>query len=141
MVPPNPTARMGRNSRMAVDILLVDDDEVQGATRKTILDRSGHVAGIASNAVEALDFLRSPEGFSVRMVVTDHLMPGMNGPEFVRALRKAGFLFPVLVLSGYPDAEDEYKSLDVAFRIKPFPPEQLIAFVQYLVSSFERRTA
>ncbi len=85
--------------------------------------------------------MQSAEGFSVRMVVTDHLMPGMNGPEFVRALRKAGFTFPVLVLSGYPDVEDEYTSLDVAFRVKPFPPDQLIAFVQYLLGSLERRTA
>ena len=126
---------------MAVDILLVDDDAVQGATRKAILDRAGLLAAVVSHGQEALNFLQSAEGFSVRIVVTDHLMPGMNGPEFVRALRKAGFTFPVLVLSGYPDVEDEYKSLDVAFRVKPFPPDQLIAFVQYLLGSFERRTA
>jgi CheY-like chemotaxis protein len=127
--------------RMAVDILLVDDDAVQGATRKAILDRAGLLVAVVSHGQEALNFLQSAEGFTVRMVVTDHLMPGMNGPEFVRALRKAGYAFPVLVLSGYPDAEDEYKSLDVAFRIKPFPPDQLIAFAQYLLSSFERRSA
>ncbi len=126
---------------MAVDILLLDDDAVQGATRKSILDRAGHLAVVLSHGMEALNFLQSSEGYSVRMVVTDHLMPGMNGPEFVRALRKAGYVFPILVLSGYPDAEDEYKSLDVAFRVKPFPPEQLIAIVQYLLSSLERRTA
>jgi len=126
---------------MAVDILLVDDDAVQGATRKAILDRAGLLVAVVSHGQEALNFLQSAEGFTVRMVVTDHLMPGMNGPEFVRALRKAGYAFPVLVLSGYPDAEDEYKSLDVAFRIKPFPPDQLIAFAQYLLSSFERRSA
>jgi DNA-binding response OmpR family regulator len=126
---------------MAVDILLVDDDAVQGATRKAILERSGLLAVVVSHGREALNFLQSDEGFTVRMVVTDHHMPGMNGPEFVRALRRAGYIFPVLVLSGYPDVEDEYKSLDAAFRVKPFPPDQLIAFVQYLLSSFERRTA
>jgi CheY-like chemotaxis protein len=126
---------------MAVDILLLDDDVVQGATRKAILDGCGHFAAIKSDGRQALDFLKSPDGFSVRMVITDHLMPGMNGPEFVRALRKARFLFPVLVLSGYPDAEEEYKSLDVSFRLKPFPPGELIAFVHYLLTSFERRSA
>jgi len=128
-------------SGMAVDILLVDDDAVQGATRKAILDRAGLLAVVVSHGQDALNFLRSAEGFTVRMVVTDHLMPGMNGPEFVRALRKAGYAFPVLVLSGYPDVEDEYKSLDVAFRVKPFPPDQLIAFAHYLLNSFERRSA
>ena len=126
---------------MAVDILLLDDDAVQGATRKSILDRAGYSAVVLSHGREALNFLQSPAGFSVHMVVTDHLMPGMNGPEFVRMLRKAGYVFPILVLSGYPDVEEEYKSLDVAFRVKPFPPDQLIAIVKYFSSSLERRTA
>jgi DNA-binding response OmpR family regulator len=126
---------------MAVDILLVDDDAVQGATRKAILDRAGLHATVVSHGQEALNYLRSEQGFTVRMVVTDHLMPGMNGLEFVRALRKAGYTLPVLVLSGYPDVEDDYRSLDVAFRVKPFPPDQLIAFAQYLLDSFELRSA
>jgi DNA-binding NtrC family response regulator len=121
---------------MAVDILLVDDDPVQGGTRKAILDRAGLFAAVVSRGQDALNFLQTAEGLGVRMVVSDHLMPGMNGPEFVKALRKAGCAFPVLVLSGYPDAEDEYESL-----VKPFPPDQLIAFAQYLLNSFERRSA
>jgi DNA-binding response OmpR family regulator len=126
---------------MAVDILLVDDDPVQGATRKAILDRAGFFSTVVSHGQQALHFLQSAEGITVRMVVTDHLMPGMNGPEFVRALRKAGYTLPVLVLSGYPDVEDEYESLDASFRVKPFPPDQLIALAQYLLKSFERRSA
>lgn len=126
---------------MAVDILLLDDDAVQGATRKAILERAGYHTVVLARGQEALNFLQTPEGYSVGMVVTDHLMPGMNGPDFVKALRKAGYAFPVMVLSGYPDAENEYKTLDVAFRVKPFPPEQLIALIQYLVDSSTRRTA
>jgi CheY-like chemotaxis protein len=132
---------MEKKLRMPVDILLLDDDAVQGATRKAILERGGHHAAVVSHGAEALKFLESPEGFAVSMVVTDHLMPGMNGPEFVRALRKAGHRLPVLVLSGYPDVEDEYESLDATFRVKPFPPDQLIALVQYLIDSYHRRTA
>jgi CheY-like chemotaxis protein len=126
---------------MAVDILLVDDDAVQGATRKAILDRVGHLAAIATDGLAALDFLRSPEGASVRMVITDHLMPGMNGPDFVRALQQAGFALPVLVLSGYAEAEEEYEALNVTFRLKPYAPDRLIAVVQYLIDAFQRRSA
>jgi len=126
---------------MAVDILVVDDDAVQATTRKAILNRAGFVVAVVSRGQEALNFLESAEGFTVRMVVTDHLMPGMNGPDFVKALRKAGYTLPVLVLSGYPDVEDEYQSLDISFRVKPFPPDQLIAFAHYLLNSFERRSA
>jgi CheY-like chemotaxis protein len=126
---------------MPVDVLLVDDDAVQAATRKAILDRGGLSVAIAADGREALRFLESQGGYSVRMVITDHLMPVMNGVDFVRALRKAGYLFPVLVLSGYPDVEEQYESLNVAFRIKPFPPDQLIALIQYLLAASERRTA
>ncbi len=133
--------RLDKFLRMPVDVLLVDDDAVQAATRKAILDRGGLSVAIAADGREALKFLESQGGYSVRMVITDHLMPVMNGVDFVRALRKAGYLFPVLVLSGYPDVEEQYESLNVAFRIKPFPPDQLIALIQYLLAASERRTA
>ncbi len=126
---------------MPVDVLLVDDDAVQAGTRKAILDRAGFSVAIRPDGREALSFLNSQSGSSVRMVVTDHLMPTMNGVDFVVSLRAAGYRLPVLVLSGYPDVEPQYGSLDVAFRVKPFPPDQLIALVQYLLVAAERRTA
>jgi CheY-like chemotaxis protein len=126
---------------MPVDILLLDDDAVQGSTRKAILERAGYVTRVASHGPEALNFLKSPEGASVRIVITDHLMPGMGGPEFVRGLRAFNSIVPVLVLSGYTDAEEDYESLQVVFRVKPFPPDQLIALIRYFVESAERRTA
>ncbi len=124
-----------------MDLLLVDDDALQAGTRKAILERAGHLVRVETSALLALDFLRSPEGSTTRMVITDHLMPGMNGPDLVKNLRAAGFRFPVLVLSGYADAEDDYESLDVAFRVKPFPPDQLIALIEFLLASSERRSA
>jgi len=126
---------------MPLDVLLVDDDAVQAATRRAILNQAGHSVAIAADGQEALKFLDSADGSSVCMVVTDHLMPSMNGVEFVSRLRKAGNLLPVLVLSGYADVEREYESLDVFFRVKPFPPDQLVALVRFLLTAAERRTA
>jgi DNA-binding response OmpR family regulator len=126
---------------MAADILLLDDDVIQGATRKAILDQAGYRTILVTEGQRALDALQSPEGYDVRLVVTDHSMPVMNGPQFVRAARKNGYTFPILVLSGYPDIEEQYDSLDVAIRVKPFPPEQFIAFVRYLVDSCNLRSA
>ncbi|HZD48558.1 MAG TPA: response regulator [Silvibacterium sp.] len=126
---------------MPVDVLLVDDDAVQAATRKAILNQAGHSVAVAADGQAALRFLDTQEGSLVRLVLTDHLMPGMNGVEFVDSLRKAGYLLPVLVLSGYADAEEEYASLDVSFRVKPFPPDQLTSLVHFLLAAAERRTA
>jgi CheY-like chemotaxis protein len=126
---------------MAVNILLVDDDALQGATRKSILERAGYSVRVSVDGPEALAFLESQESHCLRLVITDHLMPVMSGPDFVRNLRKTGSRLPVIVLSGFADVEDEYESLDVTCRVKPFPPDQLIALVQYLLANSERRTA
>jgi DNA-binding response OmpR family regulator len=77
----------------------------------------------------------------VGLVVTDHLMPGMNGPEFVAILRMRFPDLPVVVLSGLAEAEDDYCDLDVIFRVKPFPPDELLALVRMLLSQPIGRTA
>ncbi|HEY0796918.1 MAG TPA: response regulator [Acidisarcina sp.] len=119
---------------MPFAVLLVDDNAVQAATRRAILSRAGNEVTVASSAASALlamernDFLAS-----LGLVVTDHLMPGMNGPEFVRGLREFAPKLPVLVISGLGEAELEYEGLDVLFRVKPFPPEQLISLVRSIL--------
>jgi CheY-like chemotaxis protein len=127
---------------MTADILLVDDNPIQAATRKAILMRSGRTVAVASDGRQALDLIESSGStWPIRLIVTDHLMPGMNGPEFVAQVRSRFPDLPVLVLSGLPDAEEEYRDLDVTFRVKPFPPDQLIALVRFLLTKPMSRTA
>ncbi len=66
------------------------------------------------------------------MLITDHLMPEMSGPELVRHVRAASRM-PILVLSGLPEAEADYEGMDVFFRLKPIPPEELIALSKNLL--------
>jgi len=126
---------------MTADILLVDDNDIQAATRKAILARSGRSVAVASDGERALEYLDEPGTGPVGLVITDHLMPGMNGPEFVAQLRERFAQVPVLVLSGMADAEDEYEELDVIFRVKPLPPEELLALVRSLLDQPMGRTA
>lgn len=78
---------------------------------------------------------------SIGLVITDHLMPGMNGPEFVTELRRLYPDLPVLVLSGMAEAEDQYGDLEVIFRVKPLPPEELLSLVRRLLIEPIGRTA
>lgn len=127
---------------MAADILLVDDNCIQATTRKAILARTGRSVAVACDGAEALEFLRNSEmGYPVRLVITDHLMPGMAGPEFVTEMRKRYPSLPVLVLSGLTDAENAYSQLDVMFRLKPCPPEELLALVRSVLHEPMSRTA
>ena len=127
---------------MLAEILLVDDNCIQATTRKAILARAGGDVAVACDGRQALAML-DQEGTMrpVALVVTDHLMPGMNGPEFVAALRLRFPDLPVLVLSGLEEAEDEYEDLDVMFRLKPFPPDELLSLVRALLSQPIGRTA
>lgn len=121
--------------RMPATLLLIDDNAVQAATRQTILKRAGHFVIAALNPARALEQIQAGEfPAEIQLVITDHLMPGMSGADFVRALRKTHPKLPVLVISGLPEAEEEYEGLDVAFRIKPVLPESLLETVRTLVA-------
>src|SRR5580700_2301089 len=121
-------------SRMPATLLLIDDNAVQAATRQTILRRAGHFVIAALNPARALEQIQTGEfPAEIQLVITDHLMPGMSGADFVRALRKTHPKLPVLVISGLPEAEEEYAGLDVTFRMKPVLPENLLETVGTLV--------
>jgi CheY-like chemotaxis protein len=127
---------------MTADILLVDDNAVQATTRRSILLRTGRAVLIAGGAEQALEMLEDPcLAISVGLVITDHCMPGMNGPEFIARLRDLLPSVPVVVLSGFPDVEEEYTDLNILFRIKPVGPDQLIALAESLLDPPLTKTA
>jgi CheY-like chemotaxis protein len=127
---------------MIADILLVDDNCIQATTRKAILARSGRDVAVACDGPQALAMLDQAGGLRpVGLVITDHLMPGMNGPEFVAELRNRFPDLPVVVLSGLAEAEDEYRDLDVLFRVKPCPPDELLSVVRSQLDQPLSRTA
>ena len=120
---------------MIPTILLVDDNAIQATARRNVLLKTGRAVVLASgagNALEMLDGAALQE--SVGLVITDHQMPGMNGPELVERLRERLPNIPVIVLSGYVDVEPEYDGLNVIFRTKPIAPEQLIGLVKSLLA-------
>jgi CheY-like chemotaxis protein len=126
---------------MSVRILLVDDNHIQSATRQAILEGAGREVCIAQQGQQALELLTEPGTCPLGLVITDHLMPVMSGPEFVTELRRRGYTLPVIVLSGLPDAESAYQGLNVVFRLKPFDPASLIRLVQDLLGECMRRSA
>ena len=119
-------------------ILLIDDNAIQAATRQTILKRAGYFVIAVLNPQRALDQFRDNEfPEDIDLVITDHVMPGMNGSTFVQALRQLNPALPVLVISGLDEAEGEYAGLHVTFRIKPLPPDDLLTTVHSLVRDRE----
>jgi CheY-like chemotaxis protein len=123
-------------------ILLVDDNHLQAATRRAILESSGCEVSVAPHGREALDYLNEHDSpHEIGLVITDHLMPVMSGPEFVAEMRRQGFSIPIIVLSGLPDAEAAYEGMNVVFRLKPCDPDSLIRLTQDLLGECMRRSA
>jgi|SRR5271155_4983533 len=119
---------------MTDTILLIDDNAVQAATRQTILKRAGYFVIAGLNPERALEQFQGGEfPAEIRLVITDHVMPCMNGSEFVRELRKTHPNLPVLVISGLAEAEGQYEGMDVMFRLKPLLPDNLLASVHGLM--------
>ena len=122
------------SAHMEPAVLLLDDNAIQAATRQTILRRSGYFAFAALNAKRALEQFQNDEfPAEIRAVITDHIMPGMSGSDFVRELRKTHPRLPVMVISGLEEAQVEYAGMNVEFLVKPVPPEQLLSHLRALL--------
>lgn len=112
-------------------VLLLDDNPAQLTIREMVLRKAAIDCHVATNANGALALLRSDPGKEkIGAVITDHLMPGMDGVEFVKQLRLFNPEIPVIVISGLPDADQEYQGLNVIFRLKPCEPDELINLVR-----------
>jgi CheY-like chemotaxis protein len=82
-------------------ILIVDDNELGLAARKSVLAELGHVIVTSIHPGTALEIC-SQQNFD--LVVTDFRMPGMDGMEFIQHVRAIRPAMPIILLSGFTDA-------------------------------------
>jgi two-component system cell cycle sensor histidine kinase/response regulator CckA len=113
-------------------ILLVEDEEGLRSLNARGLRSRGYSVIEASNGVEALEALEEKES-SVDLVVSDVVMPEMDGPTLLKTMRVKNPDLKIIFVSGY--AEDAFeKSLpenqQFAFLPKPFTLSQLVAAVK-----------
>ena len=83
-------------------ILLVEDNNEVRSTAVTILEQLGYSVLIAENGTEAVEMM-STKGQTVHLLLTDVVMPGMNGKELYAALAGSYPSLKVLYMSGYTD--------------------------------------
>ncbi|HLM53299.1 MAG TPA: ATP-binding protein, partial [Pseudoxanthomonas sp.] len=111
--------------------LLVDDEELVRLSTADMLNDLGYAVIEASSAEEAMRRIAEGERFDV--VVTDHLMPGMNGTDLALAIRAARPGLPVLLISGY--AEREGIEPNLPRLTKPFRKDELASSLAQLASN------
>ncbi len=123
-------------------ILLIDDNAIQAATRQTILRRAGYFVIAVLSPIRALEqFKDDAYPALINAVITDHIMPGMNGAQFVRELRKIRPNLPIMVISGLEEAEQEYAGMNVQFLLKPLSPDLLLSHLHGLIDQRQEGAA
>ncbi|MBI5185658.1 MAG: response regulator [Nitrospinae bacterium] len=122
-------------------ILVVDDDEPLRFALSLSLKMSGFRLETAGNGREALDkILSAIEGKSpFDLLITDIIMPEMNGLELVERLSHAGVKIPVLVMSAHARGAKIFCPLPrkgiACFLEKPFNMEEMIHSVNLLLKN------
>lgn len=113
------------NSTAGKTILVVEDEEIIREMIRQILLESGYRVITAENGAEALKICEAGEtGFD--LIVTDFVMPQMNGRELVEKIKAVCGEKKVLYISGYTDDSEFLKSISASernFIAKPFSPE------------------
>jgi CheY-like chemotaxis protein len=108
-------------------VLVIDDNPTQLSVRQALLRDAGFSVTAVQSAEEALDWLvHDVSSRELRVILTDHVLPGASGAAFARSLRDSRPAVRVFVITGMDEAEPEYSGLGVTFLRKPCPPEELI---------------
>ena len=123
---------------MAKTVLIVEDEQSMQRALKNKLEHAGYTVLAAANGPEALSALECSEQ-PVHMLLTDMVMPGMNGVELARRARAVRRGIKVLYTTGYSDevlargnAPDREISAIVS---KPFTAAELTRKVRQVLDS------
>ena len=115
------------------NILVVEDDEQQNKLFCAVLNRNGYRALPAADGQEALDILDKE---IVDLIISDIMLPNVDGYELIKSLRDANYNMPVLVISAKDRFEDKEKGFNSGtddYMVKPIDTNEMILRVGALL--------
>jgi CheY-like chemotaxis protein len=134
----SPPARLvTQDGRGSGTILLVDDEDGVRRFVQKALARAGYTVHVAASPVQAIEFVRHGLA-SIDLLLTDVLLPDMNGRALATRIQHDRPACRVLFMSGYTDqaiAHDGILGPGTAFIQKPFTPKELAGKVQEVLSA------
>ncbi|MCX8043857.1 MAG: sigma-54 dependent transcriptional regulator [Desulfobacterota bacterium] len=111
-------------------ILIVDDEQRMRHILQIMLERRGYITDQAATAEEALQLLTT---YQYSMVITDLKMPGKDGMELIREIKKIDPDYPVIVLTAYGSIESAVEAMRagaIDYITKPFEEEKIMMTVE-----------
>jgi two-component system, cell cycle sensor histidine kinase and response regulator CckA len=125
------------NLRGSETVLLVEDDEMVRALTQAILERYGYTVLATRTVRDAMCFAEA-DPRPVHLLLTDTIMPGMNGPELAKQLLVIRSHIKVLYMSGYTDKvfpNSGSPEPGTRFIQKPFTPQTLARKVRDVLNA------
>jgi len=116
-----------------INILVVEDDVNTRKLLEAVLIDERYVPVLAQSGQEALDAM---EHQHIDLMITDIMMPGMDGYTLTEQLRDAGYDFPILMVTAKETIKDKRKGFIVGtddYMVKPIDEEELILRVKALL--------
>jgi PAS domain S-box-containing protein len=132
-----PTMSSGVASTASETILLVEDSRLLAKVTRDFLEGDGYKVLMASNPQEAIRIAESHHA-PIHLLLTDVVMPDMNGRELAKQLLASRPEMKVLYMSGYTNgilSEHAFRAEDAAFLEKPFSHEALSRKVRHTLNA------
>ena len=127
-------------------ILVIDDEPAVRMTIRLVLEREGHTVALATDGLAGM---KAIEAGGIDLLIVDIFMPGMDGIETLREVRKHQPDLPAIVISGTslpgPEAQaPDFLAMAVKLGAvrslpKPFKPRDIIAAVSQCLGDAEKR--
>ena len=117
-------------------LLLVEDEDMVRAVAERALVRAGYTVTTASDGEEGLGIVANGDT-QFDLIVSDVVMPAMDGPAMARAIRNVRAHVPILFMSGYAEEQlrNEIDIENMYFIPKPFSVQQINAKVAEVLSA------
>ncbi|MFO0667555.1 MAG: PAS domain-containing protein [Polyangiaceae bacterium] len=134
---PTLPAEIAQRAAGSETLLLVEDDELVRRAASASLRRVGYIVLEASSGEAALETCRT-HAFPIHLLITDVVMPTMNGRELAQRVADVRPGLPVLFVSGYANATTHKHGViegNASFLQKPFTPEGLAQKVREVIDS------
>ena len=115
-------------------ILLIEDEHKLATAIKRALELQRYAVDVAFDGEEGLDMAVGEQSFD--LIISDIMLPGIDGLEVCKKMRKAGVHTPLLLLTAKGQIQDKVQGLDMGaddYMVKPFSFDELFARVRALI--------
>ncbi|MGA3163137.1 MAG: PAS domain S-box protein [Verrucomicrobiota bacterium] len=121
-------------------VLVVDDEAHVREVIQQLLEKHGYRVATAAEGSEAMKFFTQHRA-EIKAVVTDLMMPGMDGAALIRALRHLDPRLPILIMTGMGEQTDikGIQSLGLPVLLKPFVRGELLTALYQAITAAEPR--